>query len=94
MEKDSAPNAELTLRDHLAMTRTTLANERTFLAYVRTALALVGAGAFFIKFVGTARMAGLGWASVAIGLVVLAIGYRRYRQTKSAVARMTDQARP
>jgi len=43
-------NDELTLRYHLAVDRTVLANERTLPSYVYTALALAASGAALIHF--------------------------------------------
>jgi len=78
---------DLILRDHLAIDRTTMANERTFLAYVRTcvALLLTGLTALHFPYVGleTGAPVGLyktaGWAFSAGSLIVLGVGWRRYR---------------
>lgn len=95
---------DLILRDYLAIDRTILANERTFLAYIRTALAISAAGASFIKFFESLPMTIIGWAMVPVGIIVLLIGVRRYRQMQvivplqkqppSASADDTPRARP
>lgn len=73
---------QLVLRDELAVNRTVLANERTLLAFVRTALALSMVGVTFIKFFGDDYFELLGWFFVPAGIIVLAIGLRRYRLTR------------
>ena len=70
-------DAELVLRDQLAIDRTILANERTFLAYCRTSLALILTGAGCIKFFDT-RLSDIGGiALIAFGIVVVLIGIWR-----------------
>jgi len=76
---------DLIKRDYLAAARTALANERTLLAYVRTALSLVIAGAFFVKFVDRPVARFGGWASAALGLIVLAIGLRSFRNMRGYI---------
>lgn len=65
---DAGELRHLILRDHLAAERTYLAIERTLLAYVRTALALIAGGVTLLHFFDTG-------ASVAGGLVLLALGF-------------------
>lgn len=67
-------------RNELALIRTDLANERTLLAYIRTSLMMVGTGGTLIKFFGDSRdLLYLGFALFAAGVIVLAIGIRRYQ---------------
>ncbi|MFQ5807049.1 MAG: DUF202 domain-containing protein [Phycisphaerae bacterium] len=86
---DSAPvgsgNAQLTLRDHLAIDRTTLANERTLLGYVRTALALVIVSASALKFLSSAAPVVVGWTFLAIGVATVLVGLRRFWQMKRRI---------
>ncbi len=77
-----------TTRDRLAADRTAMANERTFLAYVRTSLALILTGVSAIHLPGLhPRLAFgeslyyvFGGGFIVCGLVVLVIGYVRYRR--------------
>jgi putative membrane protein len=67
--------------------RFTLANERTFLAYVRTALGLDAAGLAVDQFIDGSpglRLA-LAVAIVALATLVAGLGYRRWRQTDTAM---------
>ncbi len=74
-------DAELILRDELAMDRTVLANERTYLAYVRTGLAFGVTGAGSIQLFPNAAGISVGWGLVALGLFIAVTGTRRYRAT-------------
>jgi putative membrane protein len=74
---------DLTLRDRLAIDRTVLSNVRTLLSYLRTALALVILGATFLHFLTSAIAHGIGWAFVAVGLLVLVTGAVQFVRTKA-----------
>lgn len=76
----------LTLRDHLALGRTTLANERTLLGYVRTALAMAVVGASALKFFESHALLVLGWVFLAAGVATLLIGLRRYWQMRGEIS--------
>lgn len=66
-------------RDHLALTRTRLANERTVLAYTRTAIMFGVSGATALKLFGTTTSTVvLGWALVTAAIAVAMIGVRRF----------------
>lgn len=67
-------NAELILRDQLAIDRTILANERTFLAYIRTALSLILTGVGFIKFFESFSSHIAGWILIGLGIIVSFMG--------------------
>jgi len=84
---DNHDPAQLILRDHLAIDRTTLANERTLLAYVRTALALFAAGVSFIHFFKLLALDVLGCFLAASGIVLCTIGIRRFLQLRRAINR-------
>ncbi len=73
---------ELITRDYLAVDRTILANERTLLSYVRTALAFAAAGAALIHFFDSGSIEGIGWLMILFGIVILAVGGRRYIQMR------------
>jgi len=74
-------NRSLTLNDYLAIDRTILSNERTLLAYGRTALAMVIIGGSCLKFFDSIILVVIGWLFLAGGIIVMAIGWRRYRHT-------------
>jgi len=69
---------ELTLRGHLALDRTVLANERTLLAYIRTTLALFAAGASLIQFFRLQWLEVVGYLLIVSALVLLTVGIRRF----------------
>lgn len=71
----------LTLNDYLAIDRTILSNERTLLSYGRTALAMVIIGGSAMKFFGSPALTVIGWLFLAGGVIVMLIGWRRYRHT-------------
>lgn len=71
----------LTLNDYLAIDRTILSNERTLLAYGRTALAMVIIGGSALKFFASMVLIIVGWLFLAGGVIVMFIGWRRYRHT-------------
>jgi|GEM_PF-1717436 len=81
---------ELTLRDHLAIDRTTLANERTFLAYVRTALAEFVAGVSLINFFDYWLIAIFGWIFIPAGMLTLIAGLVRYQQMRTLIPGITN----
>jgi len=65
---------EMTLRDHLAMDRTVLANQRTFLAWIRTALTLFLTGLSLVHFFEHVMVRGLGGALIFAGALVMFLG--------------------
>ena len=70
--------------------RFTLANERTFLAYTRTSLALLAAAVGVVKLPGdnpTWLEKTLGVLLGALGLIVAAGAYWRYRTVQHAIRR-------
>lgn len=73
------------LRDQLAVQRTVLANERTLLAFVRTSLGLVAAGASSIHFLEGVLLDALGWAFIAAGVAVVAVGAYRFRRVRGLI---------
>ncbi len=77
----------LTLRDHLAVERTSLASERTLLAYARTAILLAGSGLTLFKLepVGTFDQLLAGGLLVA-ALMVSVIGAMRFRGVRKRMA--------
>ncbi|WP_420456287.1 YidH family protein [Rubrivirga sp.] len=70
--------ADLTLRDRLALDRTVLANERTLLAYVRTALALLAGGVTLLHLVDEPWAVVLGGVALPLSVVVGAYGAWRF----------------
>lgn len=79
---------ELSLRDHLALDRTHLANVRTLLAFTRTGIYFIftGAGIFYL-FKNPALFL-LGWLAVIVGLAVIVLGIVNYLRTKQRVGRL------
>jgi putative membrane protein len=78
-------NNNLTLRDHLAIDRTTLANERTLLGYVRTSLALAIVGGSALEFFASPALVVTGWGFLVIGVVTFAVGVRRSWRMKQRI---------
>lgn len=78
-------DADLILRDHLALDRTVLANERTFLAYTRTALTLFAVGVTFAHFFQSLWLEILGWMFVPAGVATFFLGWIRYRTVGKAI---------
>ena len=81
------------IRTDLAASRTVLANERTLLAYVRTSLAMILTGASALHLpglhpdptFGPALYEIGGGAFIGLGVLVFAVGYRRYRKMEKAI---------
>lgn len=85
---------ELTLRDRLAIDRTTLANERTLLAYARTALALLAGGVALLHFVDEVWAVTMGGAALPLSGVVIAYGVWRYARVRRRLGRVGADADP
>lgn len=79
-------NADLILRDELAIDRTILANERTLLSYVRTGLALVVTGAGTARFFHTASAYVLAIVLCLFGAAVIALGAWKYCAMARSIA--------
>ncbi|MGJ3263888.1 MAG: DUF202 domain-containing protein [Salinarimonas sp.] len=77
-------------RDELAEDRTQLANDRTLAAWWRTAMAAIAAAVVFPRLfsdIGPDWLIRLGASGLALlALVVLALGFRRYRATAARLA--------
>jgi putative membrane protein len=71
-------DADLILRDELAIDRTSLANERTLLAYLRSAVSLVIAGMTIMHFSSVGWFWAVGLACLPLGVIVGVIGVARY----------------
>ena len=67
-----------------------LANERTFLSVIRTALSLAGLGVAMLALMDHLAWFLLGWALMAAGLLVLAVGVVNYIRTRRLVAREAE----
>lgn len=80
----------LTLRDRLALDRTTLANERTLLAYVRTALALLAGGVALLQLVDETWARVMGWGALPLAVVVLGYGVWRFARVRRRLGRLAD----
>ena len=80
--------AELILRDELAIDRTILANERTLLSYLRSGVALLIAGVSIIHYAHDAWFTAVGVLCIPVGVVTGVIGVRRYRKMHREISRM------
>ena len=75
------PGNDEQVRDQLALERTILANERTLLAYGRTAIMLAATGATVLNLYSDRLFtAASGWALIATGIGVAALGATRFRK--------------
>jgi len=82
------------IRTDLAANRTILANERTLLAYVRTSLAMILTGASALHLpglhpnlaFGVAFYDVIGGSFIGLGILILFVGYRRYRKMQRDIA--------
>lgn len=83
----------LDVREHLAATRSILANERTFLAYQRTALTELAVAATFIRFFDHPALTVVGWLLVPASLVTAVLGVVRYRRMRRRI-RLTCAGEP
>jgi putative membrane protein len=72
----------MTLRDHLAVSRSALANQRTLQSYVRTSLAMFVAGLSFLRLelFRAIEFRILGVIMIPTGIVLFLYGYVRYRR--------------
>jgi putative membrane protein len=70
--------------DGLAGERTLLAAERTLLAYVRTAFGLFAAGVTGSQLLDDALLVAVGHAMALLAVVVLSVGFLRYRRSRRA----------
>jgi len=77
--------ADLTLRDELAIDRTLLANERTLLAYLRSGMALIISGITILNFSPTDWFWGIGLACEPLGVAAMFIGIRRFRTMQASI---------
>ena len=77
--------AEMILRDELAVDRTLLANERTLLAYLRSAVSLALAGVSIMHFSAQIWFWIVGLICIPSGAAVALIGYLRYRRMNAAI---------
>jgi putative membrane protein len=89
---DAFSDDELTLRDQLALDRTTLANERTFLAYARTAIGLLAGGVALLQLADAAWAVGLGWAALVLSPFVMLLGIRRFWKVRGRLRRVTSSS--
>lgn len=79
--------SDTVVRDRLARQRTQLANERTLLAYIRTALGFFIVGIPALWYLEQPGMQVLGWVSLAAGVLLPAIGVRRFFAIRTDIQR-------
>jgi putative membrane protein len=77
--------SDTVIRDQLARQRTELANERTLLAYVRTALGFFIVGVPAVWWLDQPYMQVLGGVSLAVGMLFLAFGVKRFITLKRTI---------
>jgi len=87
---DYQKKEDIILRDHLAMERTRLSNERTLLSYIRTSLYLLLGGIAFLGMRDLEEVEGLGYFSLSLSFIVLAIGIVRFLQLKKHLKLMYE----
>lgn len=73
---------EIILRDFLALERTRLANERTLLSYLKGSMYLFVASMTIIKLEEFENIESVGYFSLAISIIALAVGLLRFFQLK------------
>ncbi len=76
--------------DYLALERTKLANERTFLAYFRTFVVFISSGFVILKVDALENLIFLGYAFIAMGIVLLVIGTIRFLYVRKRMAKYFD----
>lgn len=84
---DYEKTKDLSLADYLAIERTKLANERTLLAYTRSSLYLFLGGIAFIQLQGYEHMRWLGYLSIVLSVLIIAIGLLRFYFLKKRLRR-------
>lgn len=78
---------EIILRDFLALERTKLANERTLLAYLRTSLYMLLGGIAFLQLTDFENIRWIGYAALALSIILLMIGIVRFSVIKVRLTR-------
>lgn len=69
----------LYLRDHLSIERTKMMNDQTLLSYIRTAVIVLAIGLTFTHLSASFPMKLTGWIFVLVSIVMVLVGYKRYR---------------
>jgi len=77
--------------NQLAIARTVLANERTLLAHFRSSLGSIIGGAGLIKFFGHPAYGISGAILMAIAVIWLVVGVRRYMTTRKLISDIDPQ---
>jgi putative membrane protein len=81
-------NENFTLRDDLAIKRTSLANERTLLAYQRTAIMIFIAGMTILKlFENMVVLVFLGIAFIPLSVLIAVFSYIRFVKIRDRIGR-------
>ena len=71
---------DLTLRDHLALARTKLANERTLFSYIRTSLYLLTAGMGILEIKSIEHLKIIAYVSLFFSGILFFFGLLRFYQ--------------
>lgn len=75
---DFENHEELTLRDHLAIARTKLANERTLFSYIRTSLYLLTAGIGILELKSVEHLKIIAYLSIIFSGSLFLTGWLRF----------------
>lgn len=77
----------ISLRDFLALERTTLANERTLFSYIRTSLYLILGGIALIQLEEVKQLHWLGYVALGISAFLIVYGLIRFVALKQKLRR-------
>lgn len=78
---------DIILRDYLALERTRLANERTLLSYIKASLYLLLGGIAFLRLEGFGQVKWIGYVSLGLSVLLIAIGILRFFWRKNRLRR-------
>ncbi len=81
-------NHKISYSDHLALTRTKLANERTFLAYFRTFAVLISSGFALIKIEALQNLLELGYLFVVASILIIGVGIARFFFVRTGIRKL------
>jgi putative membrane protein len=71
--------------DQLNVLQAHYSNERTFLSYIRTSTSVLVLAVALMRFFDNKAVIFLGWFTLAIGIVILAVGLKRYMAEKNRI---------
>jgi putative membrane protein len=89
METQKSKNADLILREELALDRTKMAQYRTFLAFLRTALYFPVAGISMNQGLDISYGKYLQWGGISLGIVIMIAGLFFYYYTRERIKKFS-----